>query len=342
MPITIAINGFGRIGRLLARIALESRKLRLVAVNDLADAQALAMLFRYDSVHPAFPGTVQAEGNGLLIDGKRIIVLQEKDPAKLPWKKLGVDIVAECTGLLTKGNSARVHLGAGARTVIVSAPCSCEGGACPPDMVKTIVLGVNERTYQPRKHRVISNASCTTNCAAPVLKVIHDAFGIVRGTLTTVHAYTADQRLQDASHRDLRRARAAAQNIIPTGTGAALSVAEVIPELAGKLDALALRVPVINGSVTDFTLQLKKKATAQQVNAVMRQAAAKGMKGIIRYNEDPIVSSDIITDPHSAIFDAPFTKALDGSWVKALAWYDNEWGFSCRMAELMEYIGSRW
>ena len=341
MPITIAINGFGRIGRLLARASLASRKLRLVAVNDLADARTLAMLFKYDSAHPTFPGTVQAEGSGLLIGGKRIIVLQEKDPAKLPWKKLGVDIVAECTGLLTKGDAARIHLSAGARTVVVSAPCSCEGGVCPPEMVKTIVLGVNERTYQPRKHRIISNASCTTNCAAPVIKVIHDTFGIVRGTLTTVHAYTADQRLQDASHHDLRRARAAAQNIIPTSTGAALSVTEVIPELAGKLDALALRVPVITGSVTDFTLQLKKKATAQQVNAVMRRAAAEGMKGIIRYNEDPIVSSDIITDPHSAIFDAPFTKALDGNVVKVLAWYDNEWGFSCRMVELMEHIGSK-
>jgi glyceraldehyde 3-phosphate dehydrogenase len=341
MTINVAINGFGRIGRLVLRIALKNKKINVVAINDLTDNKTLAHLFKYDSAHGVFDGTVKAAGDGIIISGKKIPVFSQKDPSGLPWKKLKVDIVAECTGVFTKDGSAAAHIGAGAKKVVVSAPCKCTGKVCPPNVTKTIVMGVNEDTYDPKKHHVLSNASCTTNCAAPIVKVLNDTFGIERGGLTTVHGYTADQRLVDAPHRDLRRARAAAINIIPTSTGAAIAVTEVIPELKGKLDAIALRVPVVDGSITDFTLEVGKNVTVEQINAAFKKAASKEMKGIIQYNEDPIVSSDIVTNPYSAIFDAPLTKVIDKRIVKIVAWYDNEWGFSNRMIELIQLVGSK-
>jgi glyceraldehyde 3-phosphate dehydrogenase len=338
MVIRVAINGFGRIGRLVTRAALNNKNIKIVAVNDLTDNSTLATLFKYDSAHGSFSGTVKSTKNDITINNQKILALSEKDPNNLPWKKLKVDVVAECTGRFTKDGSSKAHLNAGAKKVLISAPCKCTGKICPPDTAKTIVLGVNEHTYNPKKHHILSNASCTTNCAAPVIKVINDNFKITRGFLSTVHAYTADQKLQDAPHHDLRRARAAAQNIIPTSTGAASAVTEIIPELKGKLDALALRVPVINGSITDFNIEVERTVTADRVNKAMQKASKTSMKGIVQYNQDPIVSSDIITNPHSAIFDAPFTKVIDGKFIKALAWYDNEWGFSNRMVETIEYI----
>ena len=341
MPIRVAINGFGRIGRLVMRAGLDNPNLEFVAVNDLTDNNTLATLFKYDSAHPTFPGSVKATDSHIEIDGKKIQVFSEKDPTQLPWKKLNIDIVAECTGRFTKDGTAAQHLKAGAKKVLVSAPCKCEGNVCPAEVVKTIVKGVNEHTYDPKKHDIISNASCTTNCVAPVIKVLQDNFKVIKGYITTVHGYTATQRLVDGPHKDLRRARAAAQNIIPTTTGAAVAVAEAIPELAGKLDAVALRVPVITGSISDFNIEVEKKVTIDGINKVFKSVSNNELKGIIQYNEEPIVSSDIITNPYSAIFDAPFTKVIDDHFIKVLAWYDNEWGFSCRMVDMLQYIGER-
>nr|BCX00253.1 MAG: glyceraldehyde-3-phosphate dehydrogenase [Bacteroidota bacterium] len=325
--IRIGINGFGRIGRLVARAILEryADRIDLVAVNDLTDAPTLAHLFKYDSVHGRFPGTVEVDGSDLIINGDRLRVLSQKDPAQLPWADLGVEIVIESTGLFTDREKAELHLQAGARKVIISAP------AKNPDA--TIVIGVNDHTLTGEE-RIISNASCTTNCLAPMVKVLDDAIGVERGFMLTVHAYTADQRLQDAPHKDLRRARAAAVSIVPTTTGAARAVGLVLPHLKGKLDGLAMRVPVPDGSITDLTVLLKRETTREEVNALFKAAAEGSLKGILEYTEDPIVSADIIHNPHSCIFDAQSTFAL-GNMVKVVGWYDNEWGYSNRTADLI-------
>jgi glyceraldehyde 3-phosphate dehydrogenase len=334
VSVKIGINGFGRIGRNYFRAALaKGSDLEIVAVNDLTDNKALAHLLKYDSITGRLDATVELEGDAIVVNGKPIKVLEERDPANLPWGELGVDIVIESTGRFTKSVDARKHIEAGAKKVLVSAPAS-------GDDVATLVLGVNEGTYDPATHDVISNASCTTNCLAPLAKVFLDEFGIERGLMTTVHAYTADQNLQDGPHSDLRRARAAALNIIPTSTGAAKALGLVIPELVGKLDGYALRVPVPTGSITDLTIETSAQVTVEQVNAAYKAAAEGPLKGILKYTEDPIVSSDIQGDPHSCIFDAGLTKVI-GTQVKVGGWYDNEWGYSNRLVDLTEYVAER-
>lgn len=334
MSVKIGINGFGRIGRNFFRAALaKGSNLEIVAVNDLTDNKALAHLLKYDSITGRLDATVELDGDNIIVNGKPIKVLEERDPANLPWGELGVDIVIESTGRFTKADDARKHLAGGAKKVIVSAPAT-------GDDVATIVLGVNEQTYDSAVSDILSNASCTTNCLAPLAKVLLDNFGIERGLMTTVHAYTADQNLQDGPHSDLRRARAAAANIIPTSTGAAKALGLVIPELVGKLDGYALRVPVITGSITDLTVEVSKPVTVAEVNAAYKAAAEGPLKGILRYTEDPIVSSDIVSDPHSSIFDAGLTKVI-GSQVKVASWYDNEWGYSNRLVDLTEYVAAR-
>ena len=334
VPVKIGINGFGRIGRNFFRAALaKGSELDIVAVNDLTDNKSLAHLLKYDSVTGRLDATVELDGDRIIINGKPLIVLEERDPANLPWGDLGVDIVIESTGRFTKAEDARKHITAGARKVLVSAPAT-------GDNVATIVLGVNEGIYDPAVHDVISNASCTTNCLAPLAKVLLDNFGIERGLMTTIHAYTADQNLQDGPHSDLRRARAAAINIIPTSTGAAKALGIVIPELAGKLDGYALRVPVPTGSITDLTVETTRQTTVEEINAAYKAAAEGPLKGILKYTEDPIVSSDIVSDPHSSIFDAGLTKVL-GSQVKVASWYDNEWGYSNRLVDIAEYVADR-
>ncbi|MEE4276027.1 MAG: type I glyceraldehyde-3-phosphate dehydrogenase [Thermoleophilia bacterium] len=330
MTVRVGINGFGRIGRLVVRAALrEGADVEFVGVNDLTDARTLAHLFRYDSVHGVFQGTVEASDDALVIDGKRIRVTAETDPANLPWADLGAEVVIESTGRFTQRADAAKHLEAGASKVIISAP------AKGPDA--TIVLGVNEQTYDKTAHDVISNASCTTNCLAPMAKVLVDNFGIERGFMTTIHAYTNDQKVLDFPHKDLRRARAAALSIIPTTTGAARAVALVIPELEGKLDGFALRVPTPDGSATDLVAELKTEVTADEVNAAMKAAAEGPMKGILQYQEDPIVSIDIVGNSHSSIFDPALTMAK-GKLVKVISWYDNEWGYSCRLVDLVQRV----
>jgi glyceraldehyde 3-phosphate dehydrogenase len=330
VTVKIGINGFGRIGRNYFRAALaKGSDIEIVAVNDLTDNKALAHLLKYDSITGRLDATVELDGDNIVVDGKAIRVLEERDPANLPWGELGVEIVIESTGRFTKAEDARKHITAGAKKVLVSAPAT-------GDNVATLVLGVNEGTYDPATHDVISNASCTTNCLAPLAKVFLDEFGIERGLMTTVHAYTADQNLQDGPHSDLRRARAAAANIIPTSTGAAKALGLVIPELVGKLDGYALRVPVPTGSITDLTIETSANVTVEQVNAAYKAAA----EGILKYTEDPIVSSDIVNDPHSSIFDAGLTKVI-GSQVKVASWYDNEWGYSNRLVDLTEYVADR-
>ena len=334
MTVKIGINGFGRIGRNFFRAALaKGSELEIVAVNDLTDNKALAHLLKYDSIAGRLDATVELDGDKIIVNGKPILVFAERDPANLPWGELGVDIVIESTGFFTKAVDARKHIAAGAKKVLVSAPATGDG-------VATIVLGVNESDYDSAVHDVISNASCTTNCLAPLAKVLLDNFGIERGLMTTIHAYTADQNLQDGPHNDLRRARAAALNIIPTSTGAAKALGLVIPELVGKLDGYALRVPVPTGSITDLTVEVSKTVTVDAVNAAYKAAAEGPLKGILKYTEDPIVSSDIAGDPHSSIFDAGLTKVL-GSQVKVAAWYDNEWGYSNRLVDLTEYVAAR-
>ncbi|MFF1633149.1 type I glyceraldehyde-3-phosphate dehydrogenase [Leifsonia sp. NPDC058248] len=334
MSVKIGINGFGRIGRNFFRAALaKGSDLEIVAVNDLTDNKALAHLLKYDSITGRLDATVELEGDKIVVNGKPIIVLEERDPANLPWAELGVDIVIESTGRFTKSDDARKHIAGGAKKVIVSAPAS-------GDDVATIVLGVNEQTYDSAVSDIISNASCTTNCLAPLAKVMLDNFGIERGLMTTVHAYTADQNLQDGPHSDLRRARAAAANIIPTSTGAAKALGLVIPELVGKLDGYALRVPVITGSITDLTVEVSKPVTVAEINAAYKAASEGPLKGILKYTEDPIVSTDIVSDPHSSIFDAGLTKVI-GTQVKVASWYDNEWGYSNRLVDLTEYVAER-
>jgi len=334
VSVKIGINGFGRIGRNYFRAALaKGSELEIVAVNDLTDTKTLAHLLKYDTTNGRLDATVEVVGDSIVVDGKAIKVLAERDPANLPWAALGVDVVIESTGFFTKAEAARKHIAAGAKKVLVSAPAT-------GDNVATIVLGVNEGIYDPAVHDVISNASCTTNCLAPLAKVFLDNFGIERGLMTTVHAYTADQNLQDGPHSDLRRARAAAANIIPTSTGAAKALGLVIPELVGKLDGYALRVPVPTGSITDLTVTASRAVTVEEVNAAYKAAAEGPLKGILSYTEDPIVSSDIVGDPHSSIFDAGLTKVI-GDQVKIASWYDNEWGYSNRLVDLTEFVAER-
>lgn len=329
--VKVGINGFGRIGRNFLRAALASNApIEIVAVNDLTSIDTLAHLIKYDSILGRINQEVTFDDNSLTIAGKKIRVFAEKDPAALPWSSVGAEIVIESTGRFTKASDAGKHLVGGAKKVVISAPATDED--------VTLVLGVNDSAYDPAKHNIISNASCTTNCLAPMAKVLHENFGIIRGFMTTVHAYTNDQVILDFPHKDLRRARAAATNIIPTSTGAAKAIGLVLPELKGKLDGYALRVPVPTGSITDLTVELAKETTVAEVNAAMKKAAEGPLKGILRYTEDPIVSTDIVTDPHSSIFDAGITKVI-GNQAKVASWYDNEWGYSNRLVDLMTFIG---
>ncbi|KAB1503678.1 type I glyceraldehyde-3-phosphate dehydrogenase [Corynebacterium sp. 320] len=334
MTIKVGINGFGRIGRNFFRAIRDyGADIDVVGVNDLTDNATLAALLERDSVLGPLNATVEHDDESITVDGKRITVTEEEDPANLKWGELGADIVIECTGRYTNAQDAKAHLEAGAKKVIISAPAKNEDA--------TFVMGVNHESYDPENHHIISNASCTTNCLAPLAKVLNDEFGIVKGLMTTVHAYTGDQRLHDAPHRDLRRARAAAVNIVPTSTGAAKAVSLVLPELKGKLDGYAVRVPVITGSMTDLTIETEKPVTVETVNAALKKAAEGPLKGIASYSDDaPLVSTDIVTDPHSSIFDSGLTKVI-GNQVKVVSWYDNEWGYSCRLVDLATYVGER-
>ena len=323
MTVRVAINGFGRIGRTFFRAAqTEGVGFEIVAINDLTDVETLAHLLKYDSIMGRFNAEVEVKEGALVVDGKEIKILAERDPQNLPWKDLGVDVVLESTGFFTEGSKAKAHIEAGAKKVILSAPGKNIDG--------TFVMGVNDDQYDAANHHIVSNASCTTNCLAPMAKVLNDAFGIKQGLMTTIHAYTADQRLQDAPHRDLRRARAAAVNMVPTSTGAAAAVGLVLPELKGKLDGFAVRVPTITGSITDLTFTAEREVTVEEVNAAVKAVAEGPMKGIIKYNEDPIVSKDIEGEPISTVFDAPLTKVI-GDQVKVIAWYDNEYGYVARL-----------
>jgi glyceraldehyde 3-phosphate dehydrogenase len=333
MAIRVGINGFGRIGRNILRAALHDKDLDFVAVNDITDAPTLAHLLKYDSILGNLPDDVKVEGDTIHVAGRSIKVLAVKDPAQLPWKSLGVEYAVESTGLFTDADKARAHVGAGAKKVIISAPAKGE------DI--TIVMGVNHNKYDPRTHTIISNASCTTNCLGPVAKVLHERFGIVKGQMTTVHSYTNDQKILDLPHKDLRRARAAAVSMIPTSTGAAKAIYLAIPELKGKLDGIAIRVPTPNVSLVDLTVELGKNATAEDINGTFRQAAAGPMKDILDVTDEELVSVDFRGNPHSSIVDAPLTKVVDGNLAKVFSWYDNEWGFSNRMKDLIRYMASR-
>ena len=333
MTIRVGINGFGRIGRNFYRAIIASgADIEIVGVNDLTDNKTLAHLLKYDTVLGVLPATVTYDDDNIVVDGKAIRALAERDPKNLPWAELGADIVIESTGFFTDATKAKAHIEAGAKKVIISAPAKNEDG--------TFVVGVNHTDYDPETQHIISNASCTTNCLAPMAKALNDAFGIERGLMTTIHAYTGDQNLQDGPHKDLRRARAAAQNIVPTTTGAAKAVALVLPELKGKLDGYALRVPTITGSATDLTFTAGREVTVEEVNAAVKAAAEGPMAGTLEYTEDPVVSSDIVTNPHQSIFDAGLTK-VSGNLVKVVAWYDNEWGYSSSLVKLTEYVGGK-
>jgi glyceraldehyde 3-phosphate dehydrogenase (phosphorylating) len=332
VTVRVGINGFGRIGRNFFRAALASgADIEVVGVNDLTDNKSLAHLLKYDSILGRLPGEVSYTEQDITVAGKSIKAFEERDPSKLPWGDLGADIVIESTGLFTDATKARAHVDGGAKKVLISAPAKNE------DL--TVVMGVNHEQYDPQAHTIISNASCTTNCLAPMAKAIHDAFTIERGLMTTIHAYTQDQNLQDGPHKDLRRARAAALNIVPTSTGAAKAIGLVLPELKGKLDGYALRVPIPTGSATDLTVNLSRETTVDEVNAAVRAAAEGPMKGYLRYTEDEIVSSDIVTDPASCIFDSGLTK-VSGNQVKVVGWYDNEWGYSNRLVDLVTFVGA--
>jgi glyceraldehyde 3-phosphate dehydrogenase len=332
VTIRVGINGFGRIGRNFFRaVQASGADIEVVGVNDLTDNAALAHLLKYDSILGRFPGEVKASADEITVGGKSFKALAERDPAALPWKDLGADVVIESTGLFTDANKARVHVDNGAKKVIISAPAKNED--------VTVVMGVNDDTYDPAKHTIISNASCTTNCLAPMAKALHDSLGIERGLMTTIHAYTQDQNLQDGPHPDLRRARAAALNIVPTSTGAAKAIGLVLPALKGKLDGFALRVPIPTGSATDLTFTASRDTSVEEVNGAVRAAAEGPLRGILTYTEDPIVSSDIVTDPASCIFDAGLTKVI-GNQVKVVGWYDNEWGYSNRLADLVVLVGA--
>jgi len=333
VTVKVGINGFGRIGRNYLRALIDQgADLDVVAVNDLTDTKTLATLLKYDSIDGILDAEVAVDGDSIVVDGKPIRVLADRDPANLPWGELGVDVVIESTGFFTDGLKAKAHIDAGARKVLISAPATNDDG--------TFVIGVNEHTYDPATMHIISNASCTTNSLAPLAKVFNDAFGIEHGLMTTVHAYTADQNLQDGPHKDLRRARAAALNIVPTSTGAAKAIGLVLPELNGRLDGYSLRVPVPTGSITDLTVVASRKVTLDEVNEAYRAAADGPLKGILKYSDDPIVSKDITHDPHSSIYDAPLTKIIENQ-VKLYAWYDNEWGYSNRLVDLTEFVAER-
>ena len=331
----VGINGFGRIGRNIYRAANALKpSFEIVAVNDIGDAHTFAHLLKHDTALGTFEPPVSTEGDDIVVDGHHLKFMSHRDPAELPWKELDVDIVIESTGLFTDGGKARVHIDkGGAKKVIISAPATNQD--------YTVVMGVNHKGYDPKKHNVISNASCTTNCFVPLAHVLHQTYGIERGMMTTIHAYTSDQRLQDLPHKDLRRARAAADNIIPTSTGANRAVAEVLPELAGRFAGMAFRVPVLDVSVVDLTVQLSKPATADDINAAFDEAAGGELKGILAVSKEPLVSSDFKGDPHSSIVDAPLTLMLGPEWAKVVSWYDNEWGFSCRMVDLIAYMAAR-
>ena len=335
MTTKIGINGFGRVGRQALRIIREKYpdKLEVAAINDLFDAATNAHLFEYDTNYGTYHGSVEAQGNDLMVDGRVIRVLAERDPAKLPWRDLGVQVVIESTGVFTEGPKAAAHIQAGAKKVLISAPAKKE------DI--TIVLGVNEESYDPQKHHIISNASCTTNCLAPVAKIVNDRFGIVKGFMTTIHAYTGDQRLLDVGHKDLRRARAAAMNIVPTSTGAARAIGVVIPELTGKLDAFAIRVPTSTVSLIDLTVEVERETTTDELRRVFKEAAEGQLKGILGYSEEPLVSVDFKGDSRSSIVDAEYTQVMLGNMVKVVAWYDNEWGYSVRLVDLANYVAER-
>src|SRR3954468_8171779 len=332
MALRVGINGFGRIGRNVFRAGFEKKAdVEWVAVNDITDTETLAHLLKYDSVYGPFPGSVEASGDGLVVDGKPLKVLAERDPGALPWGDLGVDVVIESTGFFTARDDAAKHLAAGAKKVIISAPAKGE------DI--TVALGVNFDAYDPESHHVISNASCTTNCLAPFAKVVHEAVGIKHGLMTTIHAYTADQRLVDAPHSDLRRARAAALNLVPTSTGAAKAVGLVLPDLNGKLHGFAIRAPVPTGSVVDLTFEAERETSVEEVNEAFKSRADTGdLAGILKYNEDPIVSTDIVKSPFSSIVDGPLTAVLDGTLVKVVSWYDNEWGYSNRIVDVVQKV----
>ena len=333
MAVKVGINGFGRIGRNIMRAALGNKEIDFVAVNDLTNAATLAHLLKYDSVLGNLKARVEVQGDGIAVDGDVFKVLSFRDPAQLPWKDLGVDVVFESTGLFTDRDSAAKHVTAGAKRVVITAP------AKGPDI--TVVMGVNHDKYDPAKHQIISNASCTTNCLAPVAKILHEKYGIKKGWMTTVHAYTNDQQLLDLPHKDLRRARAAALSIIPTTTGAASAVGEVLPELKGKLDGIAMRVPVPNVSVVDLAVLVEKKTSADEVNGAFRDASEGALKGILQYMTEPLVSIDFRGNPHSSILDVDYTKVMDGDFVKILAWYDNEWGYSNRCVDLLNYMAKK-
>jgi len=333
MAVKVGINGFGRIGRNIMRAALGDNNINFVAVNDLTDAATLAHLLKYDSVLGNLKHKVEVRGDGIAVEGDQFKVVTHRDPAQLPWKDLGVDVVFESTGLFTNRDAAAKHLAAGAKRVIITAP------AKGPDV--TIVMGVNNELYDPAKHQIISNASCTTNCLAPMAKVLHEKFGIKKGWMTTIHSYTNDQQLLDLPHKDLRRARAAALSMIPTSTGAASAVGEVLPELKGKLDGFAMRVPTPNVSVVDLAAILDKRTTEQEVNAAFEQSANGALKGILQYSTEPLVSIDFKGNPFSSIIDAPYTKVMDGDFVKVLSWYDNEWGYSNRCVDLLRFMAKK-
>ncbi len=330
--IKVAINGFGRIGRLTLRASLDRSDMEIVAVNDLTDSKTLAHLLKYDSVHGKFPGTVEVDGDDLVINGKKVRVYAEKDPANLPWKEHGIDVVVEATGVFRSRDKINKHIEAGARKVVLTVPSKSAD-----DVDATVVLGVNDHDIKP-EHKIYSNASCTTNCLAPFAKVLNDKFGIKRGLMNTIHSYTNDQIILDAPHSDLRRARAAAMSIIPTTTGAAKAVGLVIPDLKGKLDGFAMRVPTPDGSVVDLTVELEKATTKEELNAAMKEAAEGPMKGILEFCVDPIVSTDVIGNSHSSVFDSLMTQVMDGKFVKVLSWYDNEYGYSCRVVDLIGKI----
>ena len=335
MAIKFAINGFGRIGRMVLRAALQRKEqdIEIVAINDLDKPSMLAHLFKYDSVHRNWPGTVTSSENSITIDGKTYKVTAEKDPAKLPWKELGVDVVMECTGRFTSMDKASLHLQAGAKKVLLSAPGK--------GVDLTVCFGINHLSYEPAKHHVISNASCTTNCLSPVAKVLNDSFGIERGLMTTIHSYTNDQRILDLMHEDPRRARAAALSMIPTSTGAAKAIGEVIPALKGRLNGAAIRVPTPNVSLVDLTVNLKKSVTVEEVHAAMKAAAEGPMKGVLQYDTEQTVSVDYNDNPHSSIFDSTQTQLIDGNFLKVFAWYDNEWGYSSRMVDVAKFLISK-
>ncbi len=335
MAVKIGVNGFGRIGRLVLRAALEKKfpELEFVAFNDIADAKTLAHLFKYDSNYGIYPGDVKATDNAIVVDDKEYLVFAERDPKNLPWKKLGVDIVVESTGLFTEAAKAGAHIEAGAKKVLISAPAKGED--------VTLVLGVNEETYDPAKHNIISNASCTTNCLAPMAKVLDDAFGIKMGLMTTIHSYTNDQRIMDAPHKDLRRARAAAVSMIPTTTGAAKAIGKVIPSLNGKMNGLSIRVPTPTVSLVDLVVNLEKQADMESVNEAFKKASEGTLKGILQYCSEPLVSKDFLKNPHSCIYDAPSTYIIERNMVKVLGWYDNEWGYSCRVVDLLKYMAEK-